>query len=211
MPWFLVAAMILAWALGVKALLDSLATLLFLRDASLPDIEALARTIQGAQEPIGPLFEYAAVAYTRSIGEASSLAFPLAAARLVLSVLLVIASGMVMSGRPGSQRLAMQALLANAALATLTFWLMRHARYAWADTVVRTRAMMPDLATPVPPELVEWWTRMQERRFWLWLPRLWLVLFDVGALLLAALTLTSARTKAFFEAAEAASAEQDEP
>jgi hypothetical protein len=211
MPWFLVAAMILAWALGVKALLDSLSTLLFLRDANLPDVEALASTIKDAKEPIGPLFELAAVAYTRSIGEASAIAFPLGAARLVLSMLLVVACGMVMSGRPGSHRLALQALLANAALATLTFWLMRHARYAWADTVVHTRAMMPELAEPAPPELTMWWARMQDRRFWLWLPRIWLVLFDVGALLLAAMTLTSPRTKAFFDAAEAASAEQDEP
>jgi len=210
-PWYLVAAMILAWLIGVQGLSDSLSTLLFLHDANLPDVEALTRGIKEAKEPIEALAQVAEAARLRSLGEASILSFPLTTARFVLSILLVIASGMAMSGRPGSRTLAMQALLANAALAVVSFWMLRHARYAWADAVVQVRELMPDLNAPSPPELQAWWTRMLDRRFWLWIPRIRLILFDVGALLLSATTLLSGRTRGFFEAVKEASERSEEP
>ncbi|MDC3954690.1 hypothetical protein [Polyangium jinanense] len=203
-PWYLVAAMILAWLIGVQGLSEAFATLVYLREGNLPDVATLTSSMKDAAEPIEALMALQEAARLRTLGEMGYLAFPLFAGRFLLSVLLVIASGMAMSGRPGARALAIQALLANAALATLTFWLLRDARYAWVDAVVRVRDVLPALPETTPADQREAWPLLLDRRLWLWLPRVRLILFDVGALVLATITLTSPRTKAFFEAVAAA-------
>jgi len=197
--------MILAWLIGVQGLSEAFATLVYLREGNLPDVATLTQGLKDAAEPIEALMALQEAARLRTLGEMSYLAFPLSAGRFLLSVLLVIASGMAMSGRPGARLLAIQALLANAALATVTFWLLRDARYAWVDSIMRVSEVLPTLPATAPADEREFWTRfLMNRRVWLWLPRVRLILFDVGALLLAAITLTSPRTKAFFEAVAAA-------
>ncbi|MDI3285968.1 hypothetical protein [Polyangium sp. 15x6] len=203
-PWYLVAAMILAWLIGVQGLSEAFATLVYLREGNLPDVAALTASMKDAAEPIEALMVLQEAARLRTLGEMGPLAFPLFAGRFLLSVLLVVASGMAMSGRPGARMLAIQALLANAALATLTFWLLRDARYAWVDAVVRVGDVLPALPQAAPADQREAWPLLLDRRLWLWLPRIRLILFDVGALVLATITLTSPRTKAYFEAVAAA-------
>lgn len=197
--------MILAWLIGVQGLSEAFATLVYLREGNLPDVAALTSSLKDAAEPIEGLMALQAAAWMRALGEAGQLAFPLFAGRFLLSVLLVIASGMAMSGRPGARVLAMQALVANAALAILIFWLLRDARYAWVDSIMRVNEVLPTLPATAPPAEQEYWTRyLMNRDVWLWVPRIRLILFDVGALVLAAITLTSPHTKAFFEAVAAA-------
>ncbi|TKD13290.1 hypothetical protein [Polyangium fumosum] len=203
-PWYLVAAMILAWLIGVQGLSEAFATLVYLREGNLPDVASLTSNLKDAAEPIESLMALQEAARLRTLGEMSHLAFPLSVGRFLLSVLLVIASGMAMSGRPGARMLAIQALLANAALATVTFWLLRDARYAWVDSVMRVGDVLPALPSSAPADQREAWPLLLDRRLWLWLPRARLILFDVGALVLATITLTSPRTKAFFEAVAAA-------
>jgi hypothetical protein len=203
--------MVLAWLIGVQALSDSFATLLFLREGNLPDVGALARAVKDTPEPIEALMVLQEGARMRAIGEAARLAFPLTVGRFLLAILLVISSGMAMSGRPGARRLSMQALFANAALATASFWLLREARYAWIDVVVRIRDVVPHLPATSPADQQQAWSLLLDKRLWLWLTRLRLAMFDIGALLLAASTLTSPRAKAFFDAVAASTAEPEEP
>lgn len=197
--------MVLAWLIGVQGLSEAFATLVYLREGNLPDVAGMTLSLKDAAEPIEALMALQAAAWMRTLGEAGQLAFPLFAGRFLLSVLLVIAAGMAMSGRPGARVLAMQALVANAALAILIFWLLRDARYAWVDSIMRVNEVLPTLPATAPPAEQEYWTSyLMDRRVWLWVPRMRLILFDVGSLVLAAITLTSPRTKAFFEAVAAA-------
>lgn len=206
--------MVLAWLIGVQALSDSFSTLLFLRDGSLPDVDTLARGLKDAAKPLEALVELQKAAHLRSLGEAASRAFPLTVGRFLLSILLVISSGMAMSGRKGARTLALQALLANAALAAATFWLLREARYAWIDTVSRVREVLPELPPPATADEQQAWKlalEVLDRNVLISLMRTRLVLFDIGGLLLAAITLTSPRTKAFFDAVAAQAEQTEEP
>jgi len=203
--------MILTLGIGAREFLEDFATLTFLREGNLPDVEGMTRAIKDAAEPLASLAALQKAAWLRSLGELSGLAFPLYAGRFVLSVLLAIASAMAMSGRPGSRSLALQALVANAAFAVLTYWLLRDARYAWADTIAGVRDVLPALPDAAPPDQREAWPHLLDREIWLWLPRAWLVLFDVCAPMLAAITLLSPRTKDFFDAVAAAQEQAEDP
>jgi hypothetical protein len=97
------------------------------------------------------------------------------------------------------------------ALAVTSFVLLRSARFAWIDAVVRVQEVLPRL----PPQASEGehhlWTWLMDRRVWYWAARMRLVVVDIGALGLAALALTRGKTKAFFEAARRAAEQAEEP
>jgi hypothetical protein len=209
-PWYLVAAMVLVWLIGVQGLTDAFTTLLYLRKGHLPDVEELTRAIVNDENPLAAVFSLHDNARLRALGEAMSLALPLTAAQLVLSGLLVISSGMAMSGRPGARSLALQALFANVVLAVTSFVLLRGARYAWIDAVTRVGEVLPRLPGATP-EQQQGWEMWIGRGMWLWWARLKLALIDVGALLLAAIALTRSRTKTFFEAVRRATEQAEEP
>jgi len=210
-PWYLVAAMVLVWLIGVQSLTDAFTTLLYLREGHLPDVDAMMRALPEAERPIEALGFLQESARLRALGEAVKLAFPLTVAKLVLSGLLVIASGMAMSGRPGARSLALQALLANVVLAVTSFVLLRGVRYAWIEAVVRVGEVLPSLPESASPQQQQAWEVVIGRSMWLWLSRIRLVVIDIGLFALAALALTRARTKAFFEAVRRATEQAEEP
>jgi hypothetical protein len=210
-PWYLVASMVLVWLIGVHSLTDAFTTLLYLREGHLPDVDAMMRALPESERPIEALGLLQEGARLRALGEAMNLAFPLTVAKLVLSGLLVIASGMAMSGRPGARGLALQAILANVVLAVTSFVLLRGVRYGWLDAVMRVGEVLPRLPASASPQQQQAWELVIGRSLWLWLARIRLVLVDVGLLALAALALTRTRTKAFFEAVRRASERAEEP
>jgi hypothetical protein len=209
-PWYFMAVMVFVWLIGVQGLTDAITTLLYLHDGNVPDIDAMTRALTESDQPFKALGFLEDSARLRALGEAMHLAFPLYAAKLVLSVLLVLSSGMAMSGRPGARGLALQALLANAALAVTSFMLLRGARFAWIDSISRIADILPQLPGVTPPEQ-GLWTWVLDRRTLLMLSRIRLIAIDVGVLGLAAFILTRARTKAFFEAARRAAEQAEEP
>lgn len=211
MPWYFVAAMVLSWLIGIRGLFEALSTLLFLRDARLPDVEVLLRELPASKEPMAALAQLSVLMWERMVGLDGAVWGPLAAARFVLFAFLVITAGMAMSGRPGSNRLVMQALLGNALFAVVSFWVSRQTRYAWADAMVSARLLVPERHFPSPNFEAMVWERMSSQKFWLWVQRFWPFVFDVGALLLSATTLLSAHTRGFFEAVERASGANEEP
>jgi hypothetical protein len=210
-PWYLVAAMVLVWLIGVQSLTDAFTTLLYLREGHLPDIEAMMRALPEAEKPIEALGLLQEAARLRALGEAMNLAFPLTVAKLVLSGLLVIASGMAMSGRPGARGLALQALFANMALAVTSFVLLRGVRISWIDAVVQVGEVLPRLPDSASEQQQQAWQVVLGRGMWFWLARIRLALVDIGALALAGLALTRGRTKAFFDAARRAAEQAEEP
>lgn len=203
--------MVAAWILGVYGLSDSFATLLFLREGVLPDVDAMTRMMKDATEPVEALILVQDAARLRSIGQLAQLAFPLSIGKLILSVLLVISSGMAMSGRPGARSLAIQALIANAALSIATFWILRDARYAWLDAIIRVREVLPRLPDSAPPDQQQAWSLMLDRRWWMWVARIRLGVFDVGLLLSGAIALITNKTKSFFDAVAAEVEEAEDP
>jgi hypothetical protein len=138
----------------------------------------------------------------KAMAEVQDVTFPLNAAKLLLSGLLIVASGLAMAGRPGTRPLALQVVLANAALAIVDYALTRTVRSAWIDAAARAGAMLPQ-ALPQRD-------MMMDHATWWWLERIRFVFFELGAFVLAALSLRSRRTKAYFDAvAEAAESAED--
>jgi hypothetical protein len=202
--------MVSSWLIGVLGLSDSFAKVLFLRENNLPDVGAIIRGLGDEANPVAALWYLFDASYLRALGEAAKVAFPLCVGKLILSVLLVITSAMAMSGRPGSRILTIQAHLAYAALSGATFWLLRDVRYAAIDVMVSVHPLLPKLLAAEPPRAVEATLVLFSKPSLILLSRLSLAVFGIGALLVGVLALTTARTKAFFEAVAAATEEPED-
>lgn len=202
--------MISSWLIGVRSLSDSLGKMMFLRENSVPDVNALIHELADQPEPFQALGGLSDAAYLRALSENAKIAFPLSVGELILSVLLVVTSAMAMSGRPGSRTLTIQAHLAYAALATATFWLLRDARYAAIDVLQSVRPMFPSLFPTLPPNALDLCSRLFSKPTLVWSSRISLAVFGVGALLMGAFALMTQRTKAFFDAVAAATEDSEE-
>jgi hypothetical protein len=180
--------MVLTWFAGVHGLTTGVANAMILREGRLPDLEAAARAAQSTLD-MGDLVNYARAAELNALFAHARVTFPLAVAQALLGLLLVIASGLAMGGRPHARGLALQAIAANVGFAVLAYLLTGSVRAAQTDVAV---SLMRTLSQPPPPSIVG--------GLW-WLLRLKLVLLvDLFPLLVGALALTRARTRGFFEA-----------
>jgi hypothetical protein len=121
-------------------------------------------------------------------------------AQVILSGLLVVASGLAIGGRRGSRSLALQALAGNALLVIATFALTPFQRTAYIQgvlTAVETATIPTAQREALTPGTLEWIVRI---RF---------LLFDLVILALGALALTRARTRDFFAAVARAKEDQE--
>jgi len=183
---------------------------MFLRENNLPDLSAIIRGLGDEIDPVAALAFLYDSAHLRALGEMARIAFPLYVGKLILSVLLVITSAMAMSGRPGSRSVTIQAHLAYAALSGTTFWVLRGARYAAIDVMATVHPLLPKLFASEPQQAREAWSILLDKPALLMLSRMSMAIFGVGALLLGALVLMTARTKAFFDAVAAETTEDTE-
>lgn len=202
-PFYLVAAMVLLWILGVETLLQAGTTAIKLREGGLDDVANIARSGGGDTQNL--IVQVLMTARLSVLATIPHLAFPLSVARALLAGSLVLASTMVLVGRPSSRSFALQSLGANAAFAVLEYVLLRHARVAWIDLAAGAASIIHDPALPVSPaEYTHFVGFMIERGR--------LVLFELGIPFLAAIALTRPRTKLYFaEAAAAAESAEEEP
>jgi hypothetical protein len=198
-PWYLVAAMVLTWFVGVVRLSDGYTTADFLRRGTMPDssIAALhAATMADVMEFAELQAQAAKLAHAR-------LVLPLSVAQVLLAGLLVVASGLALGGRRGARGLALQAILANAVLVIAVFALTPMIRAAYLDGILRAITTV----TLTPPEH----EALANPRYILWAWRIKLVVFDLGLLGLGALALTRARTRTYFAAVARATESPEEP
>jgi len=202
--------MISSWLIGVFGLSDSFAKVLFLRENNLPDLSGIIRGLGDESDPVTALAFLYDAAHLRALGEMARIAFPLYLGKLILSILLVITSAMAMSGRPGSRTITIQAHLAYAALSGTTYWLLRGARYAAIDVMASVHPLLPKLFASEPPQALEAWSILLDKPALLLLSRISVAIFGIGALLVGALTLTTARTKTFFDAVAAATEDTED-
>ncbi len=192
--------MVVTWIVGVQGIASGFATASFLRGGTLAGADELARSAGG--EPMEQLLVVYVSAERSALAEAHSTAFPLAVAGILLSALLVLASGFALAGRKGARSLALQALAANAGLAVLSYLLLEPVRAAAvAATLDASRAMT--LGTLADT--------LGDGTFWVWIGRIRLYLGELGVLALAALAVTRPRVAAYFRASEAAIEQAEEP
>jgi hypothetical protein len=190
--------MILTWFVGVNGMNMGFSTAARIRAGTMPDIS----TIVHDAGTMADVVEYGALCAVRATLDHPRITFPLAIGELILSGLLVVASGLAMGGRRGARGLALQAILANALFAILHFALTPFVRAATVDGMLRA------LGTISLPQ--EQRAALANAAFYHWGLRMQLG-FHLGALALGALALTRARTKTFFEAVARASERREEP
>lgn len=188
-PWFLVAALLATLLVGLRGASNGCGTVAYLRAGAMPD-EAAA--IDEATRDRGRgLWILDEAAQLRSIAEARRVTFPIGVAEALLSMLLIAASAGVLVGRPGSPRLARQALLAYAAFAIASFAITYPMNANYVESIRRMTAAL---------ELPRWTTYVLPVTPYRGLIRLFAVqLIPLG---LAALAMRSSRSRAFFDQAQ---------
>jgi hypothetical protein len=181
--------MALTWFLGVQGFTSAYETISHLRSGTSAEASSLTQAARDAADAAQILAVYKA-ARLHAIGELYRVTFPLGVAHVLLAGLLVIASGLAMTGRPGARSLALQALAANALLAVVDYALTQPVRAAWIDAVLRARDVAPPALrgdVTLRPEHLYWFNRVS-------------LALDLATLALAAFALTRRRTRTYFEA-----------
>jgi hypothetical protein len=191
--------MVLTWFVGVHGLNIGFSTAAFLRAGTMPDMTSAALHAG----TMADVLEYAGLQALRAMVANARVTYPLAVGEVILSGLLVVASGLAMGGRRGSRALALQAIGANALLVLAAFLLTPLIRAAYIEGVLHA----VDTVTLPPPQR----DVLTNPGFLRWIWRIKLVLFDLGTLALGALALTRARTKTYFEAVARATESPEEP
>jgi hypothetical protein len=199
-PFYLVAAMVLLWILGVQGFLSGVTIASMLHSGALPDVDRVARSAAaGTELRVLVLADAQAVA----LGAVPHLSFPLSVAKLLLAGALVLAATLVLVGRPSARTFALQAICANAVFAVIEYVALRQVRGAWIDIMIRVAPAMHDDALSSPEAVAG---------FCFWIERVRLVGAELGIPLLGAIALTRPRTKTYFaEAAAAAEGAEEEP
>lgn len=201
-PWYLVAAMVLAFFAGAQGMTTGCSNAMFLREGRVPDVAAAAQAAKSGLD----VMDFAALiraAELSSMFAHRHVAFPLGIAEAMLGGLMVLASGMAMGGRKGARSLAIQALAANALFAIAAFTLTRGMRAGWIEVVTRAAEALP----PGSPQR----GAFANGQALVWVTRIKLGFFDLGPLALGLLALTRARTRSFFDAVARAVERAEDP
>lgn len=191
-PWFLLAALIVTWVAGASGATTGCTTIMFLREGTVVDVGAVAAEAAENEQATQAVATLIAAARMQATAELSHRTFPLNVAKMLLGVLLVIASGMAMAGRPNSRKLAMQAVAATVVLAIAEYALTYPIRAAWVDAVARAAGSLR-----LPPAERE---ALANRDLCFWVERVRFGVLDVGVLSAAFAVLRHPRSVAFFDA-----------
>jgi hypothetical protein len=200
-PWYFVLAMCLCWMVGLFGATSGCSNLSYLRGSQrLPTILE-----PGAEDPGTSSLVRSGIVRERArleaLAERHRVAFPLSLAQLLLSMLLVLASGAALGGRRHARTLAMQVVAANALLGLVDWILMGNVRAAMAvavaaDGVDHGLGLLPELGREASTALY--------RDFQMWAERIRFGLLEVGVFGGALLALTRRRTLEFFAAVASA-------
>ncbi len=200
--------MVLTWLAGVRGATSGCVTVMFLREGAMPDDVAALEHARAAATPAEGVSEFFPTAQLRAFAELGTTVMPISIAKMLLSMALVFASAMVLSGRQNARSFALQALGVNALFAVVAYVLMRPVRDHWVTAMVRAASEL-GLPRGMPDGMVG------ESQFWFWLERVQLGVFELGIFAIGALAILSKRSKVFLdEAARATPApehEEDEP
>jgi hypothetical protein len=191
-------AMILIWLVGVVGVNTGCQGALIINSGSVPDDQAILESIKGRTDHAAGN-EYTNAVITRALIEHRDRTLPLSVGQALLSLLLVSASAMILSGRPGARTFALQVFGANAVFYVVDYVLTQDFRDQW----VRARAQLDDAAVLglAPVSLYVWVNRVG-------------LAFHLMVSAGGILTLFSKRTLAYLDASERAEQRrerEDEP
>lgn len=213
--------MILSWLIGVQGVTNGCGTVAYLREGSMPDEVAALEQAKAKVDPVQGAVEFTGAANMRAIAEARRIMMPISIGRVLLSLLLVASSAMVLAGRRGARSFALQVLAANALFAIAAYVLTMEMREGWISVAVRGSGEIAEASSAAtaspngePTAAALFLDGMRTPSFWYWAARIKLVLLEIGVLGLAALAVTSKRTRAFLDAvarAEERLEREDEP
>lgn len=199
-PWFLMPAMIVIWLVGVLGVNAGCQGALIINSGSAPDDAAVLESTRGRSDSAA-VKEYTNAVITRALIDHRKRTLPLSVGQAILSLLLVSASAMILSGRPGARSYALQVFGANAVFYLVDFALTQEFREQWVGALAR--AELGDSAA---------WG-MTPAKVYTWVNRA-VVSLHVMVALGGVLALLSKRTQAFLEASERADQRrerEDEP
>jgi hypothetical protein len=199
----LIAALVITSLMGFVGLNTSLLMAKYLRGGVGTEILEATSQLNDLPNPMDRLLAIRELAVMHAMAEMPRAAFGISVAHILLAGLLMLASGLAMSGRRGGRELALQAITALAAFHVLEYLLTMPVRTIAIEAVARAGELLPDSVQ----EKV--WAA--SRSAWWWVERAALGT-KLAALGFAALALSRKRTLAFFEAAaRAAESAEEEP
>jgi hypothetical protein len=182
--------------------MDGGSNMMLLRDARLPDVATATQNARGGGDT-GEFVTLARAVSVDAMHRLASITFPLSVAQVLLSSLLIIASGLAMRSQRGARGLALQALLANLLLAGVAYVLTSGVRTSYIEALVSAAETLP---ADVPLRVL-----FGSRETLWWLSRFEFFVIDVGSLAVCALALTRARTKMHFDAVAQSGSAEEEP
>ncbi len=189
--------MCLMWLFGVAGMMSGCQEIDYLR-GSHDMTSQLARDADAAEHPVARSLVVRERAWIEALGHHHRRAFPIAALRMLVAVVLIVGSGGALVGRPRSRGLALQAIAANAAVAAVSFVLLAPVRYATAHAVatdaVENVVGVPEGITPTQ-RLSEQHTIAMQREHSM-------AMLEIALFGAAAIALTRKRTKGYFAAIE---------
>jgi hypothetical protein len=194
--------MALTWCIGVRGLMIAISSIAFLRQGTLPDLATAAANTRSSPDPTAIVGFWSLVEVDAFLHHAR-VVFPLSVAQLLLCSMLVIGSGLAMTGRRGARNFTLQALAASAVLAVVAYALTRAVRVDSIETMARFAETLP-LSSP---SRVAYSSR---ETLW-WLLRMRLALIDLLPFLLGLFVLTRPRTRLYFEAVARAAESAEDP
>lgn len=201
-PWYLIPGMALTWCIAVRGVMIALSSIAFLRQGTLPDVATAAANARGGTDPTD-IFTFWGTVEVEAILRYSRLLFPLSVAQLLLCSMLVVGSGLAMSGRRGVRSFMLQTLLANVGLAVVAYALTRVVRVDCIETVAR-------FAETLPLDLPQRAAYSSRETLW-WILRLRLILVELFPFAAGLLILTRSRTKLYFDAVARAAESAEDP
>ena len=190
-------ALIAAWIFGASGFVDGCNTLVFYRSDAF-DPADLAQGIKSEQAHAQVV--EVAQHYVQAMNDARGRAFPLAVAAMLLGAVMVAFAARAMAGRQAARTGLMQVVTVQAALVVAAFFLTPDVRHAQVD--LRSVAFAAQVReSGQDPHMVEQMIPFYTRLF-AYQPPVWLA-FRSTMSLLVLVALTRARSRAFFDAAEA--------
>ncbi len=199
-PWYLIATMCLMWIIGVFGATSGCSEVSYLRGSHEMQ-DDLQRGVDEATHPLVRMELIRQQARLSALAGMYRRAFPLSAGRMLLCLVLVLAAGSAIAGRAGARSWALQAVLANAVLAAVSFVLMTPVRHSVAEVVAE------DAVTHMPAGGVPGAGQTREQAFDFYRrasidsERLRAGL-ELCMFAIAGIALTRRRTKAWFSALE---------
>lgn len=122
------------WLMGVVGMMSGCEEIDYLRGGrEMPN--KLAHDADEAEHPLARTIVVRELAWIEALGRHHRRAFPLATMRMLVAIVLVVAAGGALVGRPSSRRLALQAIAASVAVAVASFLILAPVRHAAAQAV----------------------------------------------------------------------------